>query len=305
LGGMYAAELPDPIPNSEVKRGRADDSLVHASAKVGSCPFMGKPSERRVFSCLKNWCIISIMSRQIVILAAGKGTRMASPIPKVLIPLRGKPVIKYLLEEVREIPQDTNPVIVVGFMNELVKKELGEDFLYALQTEQLGTGHAVLSARPQISAENFIVLYGDMPFVTAESLQKLIKVHEQGNSKLSMFTGIVPNFEGVYDHFKTFGRIIRDEQKHILRIQEYSDCTDEQKTITEVNPGIYMFNSEWLWPHLEKVGSGNAQGEIYLTDIIEVAINDGQKIESLPIAPEEIYGINTPDHLAHAQTLID
>ncbi len=248
------------------------------------------------------------MSRQIVILAAGKGTRMAGstpePMPKVLIPLRGKPVIKYLLEEVALVAQDTKPIIVVGFMNELVKQELREEYLYALQTKQLGTGHAVMAAKPQITADNFIVLYGDMPFVTATSLQKLIDLHEQNGAKLSMFTGIVPNFEGVYEHFKGFGRIIRDENSHIAKIQEFADCSDEQKQITEVNPGIYMFNSEWLWPHLEQVGSKNAQGEMYLTDIVEIAIQDGQKIESLPIAPEEIYGINTPDHLAHAQTLI-
>lgn len=245
------------------------------------------------------------MSRQIVILAAGKGTRMASPIPKVLIPLRGKPVIKYLLEEVTEVEQDTKPIIVVGFMNELVKEQLGSEYLYAEQTEQLGTGHAVIAARSSVTAKNFIVLYGDMPFVTAVSLKKLIDLHEHNEAKVSMFTAIVPNFEGVYEHFKGFGRIIRDGNSHIAKIQENADASEEQKAITEVNPGIYMFNSEWLWPNLEKVGSGNVQGEIYLTDIIELAIQDGQKIESLPIAPEEIYGINTPDHLAHAQTLIE
>jgi bifunctional UDP-N-acetylglucosamine pyrophosphorylase / glucosamine-1-phosphate N-acetyltransferase len=248
------------------------------------------------------------MSRQIVILAAGKGTRMAGataePMPKVLIPLRGKPVIKYLLEEVAGVEQDIQPVIVVGFMSELVKEELGPEYLYSLQTEQFGTGHAVLCAKPQITAENFIVLYGDMPFVRAASLQKLIDLHEHNSAKISMFTGIVPNFEGAYEDFKAFGRIIRDDNSHISKIQEYVDSTDEQKSITEVNPGIYMFNSEWLWPNLEKIGSSNAQGEVYLTDIVELAIKDGQKIESLPIAPEEIYGINTPDHLAHAQTLI-
>lgn len=250
------------------------------------------------------------MSRQIIILAAGKGTRMAAmqntekPLPKVLIPLRGKPVIKYLLEEVAQVSADTQPIIVVGFQSEAVQQELGSDFLYALQTDQNGTGHAVLATRPQVKAGNIIVLYGDMPFVTAQSLQKLIDLHEQNGAKLSMFTGIVPNYDGVYDHFKGFGRIIRDANSHIKKIQEFADCTDEQKQITEVNPGIYMFNSDWLWPHLEQIGSANAQGEVYLTDIIEIAIRDGQKIESLPIAPEEIYGINTPDHLAHAQTLI-
>ena len=228
----------------------------------------------------------------------------AAPMPKVLIPLRGKPVIKYLLEEVSAVATDAPPVIVVGYMHEQVEQELGSKYLYALQTEQKGTGHAVLAAQDKVTADNFIVLYGDMPFVTASSLQKLIDLHEQTGAKLSMFTGIIPNFEGVYSHFNGFGRIVRDSSGHIQKIQEFADCSDEQKQITEVNPGIYMFNSAWLWPHLEQVGSANAQGEIYLTDIVEITINDGQKIQSLPIVAEEIYGINTPDHLAHAQTLI-
>lgn len=244
------------------------------------------------------------MSRQIVILAAGKGTRMGAQIPKVLIPLHDKPVIGHLLGEVAKVAIDTKPIIVVGFQNELVKQELGPEYLYALQTEQFGTGHAVMAARDLVTAENFIVLYGDMPFVSSSSINKLIDLHESNIAKVSMFTAIVPNFENEFEHFNGFGRIIRDENSHIAKIQEFADCSDEQKQITEVNPGIYMFNSAWLWPHLEKIGSRNAQGEMYLTDIVELAIQDVQKIESLPIAPEEIYGINTPEHLAYAKDLI-
>ncbi len=249
------------------------------------------------------------MSRQIVVLAAGKGTRMQGatpePIPKVLIPLRGeKAVIKFLLDQVEQIKCDTPPVIVVGFESERVKAELGDKYLYALQAEQKGTGHAVMAAKDMVTANNFIVLYGDMPFVQSSSLQRLIDLHEHNNAKLSMFTAIVPDFEGDYEHFRGFGRILRDDHEHISKIQEYVDCSEDQKQITEVNPGIYMFNSEWLWPHLARIDSQNAQHEIYLTDIIEIAIHDGQKIESLPIAPEEIYGINTPDHLTYVKSLI-
>jgi bifunctional UDP-N-acetylglucosamine pyrophosphorylase / glucosamine-1-phosphate N-acetyltransferase len=244
------------------------------------------------------------MSRQIIILAAGKGTRMSSPIPKVLIPLKDKPVIRHLLAEVSKVPQKEPPIIVVGFEAEKVKSELGGDFIYALQTEQNGTGHAVLAAKDSVTADNVIVLYGDMPFISCESLEDLINLHEPRQGKISMFTAIVPNFEGAYEHFKGFGRIIRDAKGSIVKIREYSDASVDEKKIREVNPGIYMFNSEWLWKHLAGIDSKNAQGEFYLTDIIEIAIADGQSIASLPIAPEEIYGINTPDHLAHAHTLI-
>lgn len=227
------------------------------------------------------------------------------PMPKVLIPLHNKPVIKLLLEEVLKVDADAKPIIVVGYMHELVEQELGDACDYALQSEQLGTGHAVLCARPKVIAENFIVLNGDMPFITSASLQKLIDAHERSNAKISMFTVTLPNFDGVNDHFNSFGRIIRNSEGDIQKIQEYKDCTEDQRKITEVNTGEYMFNSEWLWPHLKKIKNHNAQGEIYLTDIIEIAIKDGQKIESLSIAPEEVYGINTPEHLAHAKTLIN
>ncbi len=245
------------------------------------------------------------MSRQIIILAAGKGTRMASALPKVLIPLRDKPLIKHLLSEVAKVPQKEPPIVVVGFEAEKVKAELGPQYIYAEQKEQLGSGHAVLSAKDCVTADNIIVLYGDMPFIGSGSLEELINLHEHNQKKISMFTATVPNFEGIYSHFLAFGRIIRDSRGSIVKIREYSDADDEEKAIREINPGIYMFDAQWLWKHLPEVKSKNAQGEYYLTDIIEIAIADGQSIASLPIAPEEIFGINTPEHLSHAQTLIN
>jgi bifunctional UDP-N-acetylglucosamine pyrophosphorylase / glucosamine-1-phosphate N-acetyltransferase len=249
------------------------------------------------------------MSRQIVILAAGRGTRMAGateePMPKILLPLQGdKAVVKYLLEQVNQIQTDTPPIIVVGFESEKVKAELGEKYLYAEQTQQKGTGHAVSCVKDLITTENFVVLNGDMPFISSKSIQQLIDLHESAQPKITMFTARVPNYEGVYAHFESFGRIIRDASGNIIKIQEFADCSEDQQKITEVNTGEYMFNSAWLWPHLEKIGSENAQHEIYLTDIVEIAIRDNQKIESLSIDPIEIFGINTPDHLAHAQTLV-
>lgn len=264
-----------------------------------SCPYMLKLSPKESF-----FVIITDMSYQLVILAAGKGTRMGSEIPKVLIPLAGKPVITYLLEEVAKISQNEKPVVVVGFGKDRVMAELGDNCVYVIQETQKGTGHAVLCAKDTIKAKNLIVLYGDMPFVGADSIRRLVHLHESNNAKVSMFTAIVPHFENEYEPFKGFGRILRDDNDHIAKIREYADCNNEQKQIIEINPGIYMFDSAWLWPHLEQIGSNNVQGEVYLTDIIEIAIKDGQKIENLPIAPEEIYGINTPEHLAHAETLI-
>ncbi|MEZ4180367.1 MAG: NTP transferase domain-containing protein [Candidatus Doudnabacteria bacterium] len=245
------------------------------------------------------------MSQQVVILAAGKGTRMGSDIPKVLLPLHGQPVIKHVLNEVSNLILETSPVLVVGYKEELVKQELGDEYIYVTQFDQKGTAHAVMSAQPKISAQNFIVLYGDMPFTSLRSLQKLSDLHQSNDAKISMFTAILPDFQEEHEHFLGFGRIIRDKQGNICKIVEYKDASPEEQEITEVNPGIYMFNSKWVWEQLKKIGSQNSQQEFYLTDVIELAIKDGQKIFSLPIAAEEVYGINTPEHLEFARKLTD
>jgi len=244
------------------------------------------------------------MSIQIIILAAGKGTRMGGEIPKVLLPLHDKPVVGYLLDEIQSIEQITPPVLVVGFKEELVKKTLGPKYIYVTQFDQKGTAHAVMSAQSAVKAENIIVLYGDMPFTSKGSLQKLIDLHTSNHAKLSMFTAVLPDFENEHEAFYGYGRILRDIQGKIIKIQELKDCNDEQKNITEVNPGVYMFNSAWIFEQLKRVNSQNAQHEFYLTDIVELAINDGQEIFSLPIAAEEVYGINTPAHLEYARKLV-
>lgn len=245
------------------------------------------------------------MSQQIVILAAGKGTRMGGEVPKVLLPLHGdRPVISYLLDEVKQVPQDTAPIIVVGFKEELVKQELGPNYIYVTQFDQKGTGHAVLSAKNIVSAENFLVLYGDMPFVSKDSMVKLLTLHKENNARISIFTAVLPHFENENDSFLGYGRIIRDQDGQIEKIVEYKDCDEQQKQIKEVNVGIYMFRTDWLWDKLEKITDHNSQHEFYLTDIVELAITDGQTIHSLPIPAEEAYGINTPDHLKYARKLV-
>ncbi len=233
------------------------------------------------------------MDTQIVILAAGKGRRMGNvDLPKVLFPLHGKPLILPLLEQVNKINKQP-PVIVVGFKRGEVMKTLGPRYTYAFQKEQLGTAHAVWCAKSKISSKNILVLYGDMPFMKATSMEKLINLHQDQKPVISLFTSFVPDFKGARASLDNYGRIIRDNYGNIVKITEYKDATEQERKIKEVNPGIYVFNTEWLWSHIDLINNSNAQNEFYLTDIIEVAISESFPIKSIPIGPAEVIGINT------------
>jgi bifunctional UDP-N-acetylglucosamine pyrophosphorylase / glucosamine-1-phosphate N-acetyltransferase len=237
------------------------------------------------------------MQTQIVILAAGKGRRMGDiDLPKVLFPLHGKPLIFPLLEQVSKL--STHPaVIVVGFKRGEVMKVLGPRYTYAFQKEQLGTAHAVWCAKPKINSKNILVLNGDMPFMKASSMEKLINLHQEQKPVISMFTSFVPDFKGALASLDNYGRIIRDSYGNIVKVTEYKDATEQERKIKEVNPGIYVFNAEWLWSHIDLINNNNAQNEFYLTDIIEVAISESFPIRSIPIGPAEVIGINTMSQL--------
>ncbi len=242
---------------------------------------------------------------QIIILAAGQGSRTGQKaLPKVLIPLKGKPIIEYLLTEVKQLESTRRPVIVVGYKHTEVRKALGSNFRYAIQKQQLGTAHAVWSAQSEIDAPNVLVLYGDMPFISAASLKKLIDLHTSQQAVLSMFTSFVPNFNGLYRNYLHFGRIIRNQFNAIAKIVEYADASAAERKIREINSGIYMFNTPWLWNSINQITDQNTQGEFYLTDTIELAIAEDHAIHSLAINPTEIFGINTPEQLAQANRLM-
>jgi bifunctional UDP-N-acetylglucosamine pyrophosphorylase/glucosamine-1-phosphate N-acetyltransferase len=245
------------------------------------------------------------MRNQIVILAAGKGTRMGNAkVPKVLTMLNNKPLILYTLEEIDKINQLAKPVVVVGYMAEKVKAVLGTEFLYALQSEQLGTGHAVLTAKKKVNAENILVINGDQPFIKADSLKALIQMHFKKGNSISMLTAQVNNFRGVYKTLEHAGRIIRDPNHNIAAIVEYKDASIHQKKIKEINTAVYMFNTKWLWANLEKIKNHNKQKEYYLTDIIDIAISQGQKVSSLMIDPKEALGINSKEDLLLAEKIL-
>jgi len=242
---------------------------------------------------------------QFIILAAGKGVRLNQPdLPKVLVPLKGKPLILRLLFEIQKIIKNQKPVIVVGFLAEKVKRTLGNRYNYALQEPQLGTAHAVKAAKDAVKAENVLVLYGDMPFISENAIRKLMRLHHDKQSLLSIFTTIAPGFEEDLASFKFFGRVIRNFKNEIIKITEFKDCSEREKEIKEVNPGIYIFNSEWLWKNLKKIKNKNEQKEYYLGDIVEIAIGQNIAIHSLEIPFREVIGINTMEDLERAEKML-
>lgn len=241
---------------------------------------------------------------RILVLAAGKGTRMGANIPKPLVEIAGRPMVDHLLDSIHASEIDGSPVLIVApdsvehFRN-LCSEQRCE---FALQQEQLGTGHAVRSAEDIArDAKTIIVLYGDHPFISSELMQSLKDMHDDQGAVISMITTEVPNFEGEYAGFKKWGRIIRDDAGRIVANREAKDATEEELEITEVNPCLFAFDGEWLWEHLPAIQNKNASGEYYLTDLVAMAIEEGEDIASTKAKPMEVVGVNTPEELARAE----
>ena len=207
---------------------------------------------------------------KIIILAAGKGTRMISDLPKVLAQVKGKSMIKRVLESVNKSKIDENPIIIVGYKKELIIKELGDKYHYINQEHQLGTGHAVNLAKDYLKdkAENIIVLYGDHPFISIETIKKINEAHAKSGKKITMATVKLRDFRDWRINFVNFSRIIRDKNGKIIKDVQYKDGSDAEIKITEVNPCYFCFDAKWLWNKLETLKNDNAQKEYYLTDLL-------------------------------------
>lgn len=245
------------------------------------------------------------MLTRIVILAAGRSTRMNSGVPKVLTPFKGKPLIKHLLQNVEVSGIDPRPVVVVGYQADLVRNALGDRYVYVFQSEQLGTGHAVRCAEKIISPETdaIIVLYGDHPLVSASTIRRLKLLHEEEGGVLTMLTAKVEDFNEWRAPLVDFGRIVRDGRGSIRAIIEAKDATPEELTVREVNPAFFCFNALWLWRSLSQLNNKNVKGEYYLTDLVRLAIEGGERVVSLGISPLESIGVNTPEQLELASSL--
>lgn len=234
----------------------------------------------------------------VVILAAGDGKRMQSATPKVMSLLHGRPLIDYVVGAVEASGVCEKPVVVVSKKHRLVQDYLGNRASYSIQEEQLGTGHAVTVAEPTLkSVHDVMVLYGDMPFLKPGSIKRLSAEHQQQGNVLTLVTVTVPNFANEYLPFRSFARLVRDQTGQVRRSVEVKDANEQELELTELNPCYYCFRADWLWPHVHKLENNNAQKEYYLTDLVQVAIDQREKISSIAIDSKEAIGINTKDDL--------
>lgn len=230
----------------------------------------------------------------VVILAAGQGTRMKSKLPKVLHPLGGRPLLGHVIRTAAGL-NAVQTVVVYGHGGERVREELvNETVTWVEQSQQLGTGHAVAQAVPQITDEHCVlVLYGDVPLIQTASLADLI--YQAGSDRLAIMTVHLADPSG-------YGRIVRDQRGRIQRIVEQKDTNDEEKQISEVNTGILAVNGKLLKGWLDRLDNSNAQGEYYLTDIVAMAVSDNvEVVASHPASEDEVLGVNSRSQLAYLE----
>ncbi|WP_439100273.1 bifunctional UDP-N-acetylglucosamine diphosphorylase/glucosamine-1-phosphate N-acetyltransferase GlmU [Congregibacter sp.] len=232
------------------------------------------------------------MKLEVVILAAGQGTRMRSNLPKVLHPLARRPLLAHVLASARTL-MPVRIHVVIGHGSELVRDALdAEDLAWVMQEEQLGTGHAVLQAVPGIDSDSTVlILYGDVPLLRASTLEGLI------DNAPALLTAELNDPEG-------YGRVLRDSGDQLEGVVEHKDATDEQRAISEINTGVLAYPAALLAEYLPRVGNANSQGEFYLPDVLSMAVKDGHCVAALRAdESSEVMGINDRVQLAEAETV--
>jgi UDP-N-acetylglucosamine diphosphorylase/glucosamine-1-phosphate N-acetyltransferase len=236
----------------------------------------------------------------VIILAAGLGKRMRSPKAKVLHEIQGRPMLAYVIDVAREIA-GRSVIVVVGNQAEAVRRAVsGAAVRYAYQDRQLGTGHAVLCALPQLpdDCEQVVVLCGDTPLLTAPTLKSLVQGHLAAGRDATLLAVELEDPQG-------YGRVLLNDHQQVCGIIEEADASAGQRAIRLINTGIYCVTRQFLSDALPNVTPDNAQGEFYLTDIIRIGYESGRDIGvSYGAAPREILGVNTPEDLARVEALM-
>ena len=236
----------------------------------------------------------------VIVLAAGKGTRMESPLAKVLQLLGGRPLLHYVLESVASLRPDRS-IVVVGYQSERVKSEFPERGLeFVEQKEQLGTGHAARQAEPALAnfAGDVLVVSGDMPLVQSRTLIALLNRHRESGASCTLLT--LKTSEK-----KDFGWIVRDGEGAVVKIVEQKDASKNEKGVDEFNAGVYCFDKGLFFKALGSIGDNNAQKEFYLTDTIQYIVESGLGLETVQVRDAaELFGINSMEDLQRAEQLL-
>ncbi len=232
----------------------------------------------------------------IVVLAAGKGTRMKSSKAKVLHEVFFAPMLHHVLRATTPLGP-TKSIVIVGHQREAVQESLKHfPVSFGVQEKQLGTGHAVLCAKPAVETMegSTMILCGDTPLIRSETLQAMLDKHRKGNATLTLMTTEL-------DDPTHYGRIISDNSGKIKAIVEEKDATTEQKKIREINAGIYCIQTKFLFDHLQKIGTDNSQGEVYLTDIVTLAVAEKQTVQKFNTTSAiDVLGVNARYELSLA-----
>lgn len=230
----------------------------------------------------------------VVILAAGFGKRMRSQLPKVLHPVCGVPMLEHSIRAAEAVSGEV-PVVIIGHGADSVRRAMGDRVRYVMQEEQLGTAHALQQAETLLNGntDQVVLIYGDMPLLTAETLRRVIRLQAENTGPVSLLSVLLDDPHG-------FGRILRGDGGTVEGIIEEAQTTEETYHIKELNTGIYCFDGAWLWPALHRIQK-SPKGEYYLTDIVAVARADGLQVLAEPVSdPLEALGVNTREHLAEA-----
>ena len=234
-----------------------------------------------------------------VILAAGQGTRMKSKLYKVLHSVCGKPMVEHVVDNIYSL--DVNRIVtIVGHGAEKVKEQLGEKSEYVLQSEQLGTAHAVMQAEPILGSleGTTLVICGDTPLIRPETMKALLEHHNEQHAKATILTAIADDPTG-------YGRILRNEEGQVAQIVEHKDATEDQRRVTEINTGTYCFDNKALFEALKHVNNDNAQGEYYLPDVIEILKQKGETVAAFVCDDfDETLGVNDRIALSQAEEIM-
>jgi len=240
---------------------------------------------------------------QIVILAAGKGSRLGLDTPKPLVTVGDKPMFLYVVESAKRAGIVHKPILIISGDTKDIQNIVGNNAVYAFQEIPNGTGGAVLSAKNNID-ENVpytIVLYSDMPYIRPETLSAMVTRIKETKAKIVL--GLCSR-EGT-SVFDSFGRIVRDTAGNIERIVEVRDANETEKALLEVNPSRFCFDTKWLLGNLDKLDAHNAQSEYYLTDLIGLAIAQGEAVSSFDLSHDEGLGVNTPEELVYMRKIFE